>query len=98
MSDTFSQDELKLIRSTKATLRVMAKVIRDKDVREVVKDADLAQLIGNKTLEEALADPELGPQIRNRVTPDLPQFNEQEEAMVIGQLGPALFSELIKID
>lgn len=98
MSETFTSDELNLIAKLKATLRIMAKVIRDKDVNEVIKDKDLAQQIGNKTLEEALAEPELGDQIRNRITPDIPQFNEQEEAVVIYQLGAAVFSELIKTD
>ncbi len=96
MSETFSQDELNLIKKAKTTLRIMAKIVRDKDVREVIKDQDLAQLIGNKTLEEALADPELGDTIRDRVTPDNPQLNDQEEAMVIARLGPAVFSELMK--
>jgi hypothetical protein len=96
MSETFTQNELNLINKAKATLRVMAKIIRDKDVKEVIKDEDLAQLIGSKTLEEALADPDLGGTIRARVTTDLPQHNDREEAMLVGQLAPAVFDELIK--
>jgi hypothetical protein len=96
MSETFSENELNLISKAKTTLRIMAKIVRDKDIKEAIKDKDLAQSIGNKTLEQALADPELGNTIRDRVTPDLPQLNDQEEAAVIARLGPAIFSELIK--
>lgn len=94
MSETFSQEELSLVQSAKRTLMILAKVIRDKNAEEVVKDPDLVQLIANKTLEEALADPELGDKIRSRVTPDLPQLNEREEAVVVTQLASAVFRQL----
>lgn len=95
---SFNESELKLIDTAKRTMRILSKVIGDKDPHAVVKDEDLAALIGNKTLEEALTDPELAPQIKNRLTTDLPQLNAEQEALAIVQLGPAIFAQLWEAD
>jgi hypothetical protein len=65
----FDENELKLIQIAKRTLHILAKVIRDKDPKEVIKDKDLADLIGDKSPAEALADSELGKKIKERMTP-----------------------------
>ncbi len=91
----FNEKEISVVQSVKRTMSILAKVIRDKDVNEVIKDKDLADLIGNRSLDDAFADPELGPKIRKRVTPDLPQLNTEQEALVICQLGTAVFGRLI---
>jgi hypothetical protein len=96
------QNELKLIRIAKQTLKVLAKVTKDLDPKEVIKDEDIAKLIDEKewkkddpkTLAKALADEEIGPMIRERLTPDLPHLSPEQEAMVIGQLGEIIFSKL----
>ncbi|HVQ36136.1 MAG TPA: hypothetical protein VMS31_01295, partial [Pyrinomonadaceae bacterium] len=95
---SFNETDLKLIDTAKRTMRILSKVIRDKDPHAVVKDEDLAALIGGKTLEEALADPELAPKIRDRLTTDLPQLNAEQEALAIVQLGPAIFAQLWAAD
>lgn len=95
MSDSFTKSELSLIADAKKALTILSKIIRDKDVNEVIQDQDLADEIGGRTLDEALADPVLGPKIRDRVTPDLPQLNAEQEALVVSQLGTAVFGRLI---
>jgi hypothetical protein len=40
----------------------------------------------------------LGKKIKERMTPDLPQLNSGQEAMVICQLGATIFGELLKIE
>ena len=93
----FNDDELKLIQTAKRAMMILAKVIRDKDAEEVIKDPDLSPLVaGRQNLEEALADPELGPKIRERLTPDLPRLNVEQEALLVGQLGSVIFSRLIE--
>jgi len=91
---SFNDTDLKLIDTAKRTMRILSKVIGDKDLQEVIRDTDLANLIGNRSLDEALADPEIGDQIRARVTTDLPQLNSEQEALAIVQLGPAIFGQL----
>jgi len=93
-----NEKETSVVQSVKRTMSILAKVIRDKDVKEVIKDKDLADLIGNRSLDDALADPELGPKIRERVTPDLPQLNAEQEALVVSQLGAAVFGRLIEAE
>ncbi len=95
----FNEAELKLVQTAKRTMMILAKIIRDKDAKEVVKDPDLAPLFAEKKdLAEALADPDLGPKIRERLTPDLPQLNDLQEALVVGQLGSLILGELRKIE
>jgi hypothetical protein len=100
----FDENELKLIQKSKQTMKVLAKVTKDLDPKEVIKDEDIAKLIDEKewekddpkTLAKALADEEIGPMIRERLTPDLPHLSPEQEAMVIGQLGATIFGELLK--
>jgi hypothetical protein len=100
MSDepVFTQAESKIVRDAKRTMVILARIIRDKDVKKVITDPDLVKLIGNRTLEEALADEELGKIIRARVTPDLPLLNSAEETSVICALGPAIFDRISDAD
>ena len=91
---SFDKTELKLIETAKRTMRILAKIIGDKDPNVVIKDEDLAALIGDKSLEDALKDPQLGDLIRKRLTADLPQLNLEQEALTIAQLGPAIFEQL----
>ena len=91
----FNEDELKIVRNAKRTMMILGRIIRDKDVKKVITDPDLAGQIGNLTLEEALAHPELGKIIRARITPDLPLLNAAEETTVICALGSAIFDRLM---
>ena len=92
--------EVKIVNHVKRTMTILARVIRDKDVKKVAADPDpeLAELIGDRTPEAALADPQVGSEIRKRVTPDLPQLNAEQETMVICQLGAAIFERLLDAD
>ena len=90
----FTEDELQIVRNVKRTMMILARVIRDKDMKKVVTDPDLAAAIGTLTLEQALANEDLGKTIRARVTPDLPQLNVEQETMVICRLGSAIFDRL----
>jgi len=100
----FDENELKLIRTTKRTLKVLAKVTKDLTPKEVIKDEDIAGQIREKgweiddpaTVAKALADEKIGPMIRERLTPDLPHLSPEQEAMVISQLGATIFGELLK--
>jgi hypothetical protein len=103
----FEENEPKLILIAKQTMKVLAKVMKDLDPKEVIKDKNIADKIINekkwkiddpKTLAMALADNEIGPMIRERLTPDLPHLSPEQEAMVIGQLGATIFGELLKIE
>lgn len=94
----FKPHELKIVHKVKRTMMILARVIRDKDVKNVVTDPDIAELIGNRTPEQALADEQLGRTIRERLTPDLPQLNVEQETMVICQLGSAIFDHLFDGD
>lgn len=100
MSDepALTQDELKIVRNAKRTMTILGRIIRDKDIKKVVTDPDLVELIGERTLEQALADEQLGKTIRARVTPDLPQLNIEQETMVICQLGSQIFNRLLDVD
>jgi hypothetical protein len=93
-----NQAELKIVRNAKRSMVLLGRIIRDKDVKKVVTDPDLIELIGNRTLEEALADEQLGKTIRSRVTPDLPLLNAAEETMVICALGSAIFDRVSDAD
>jgi len=99
----FDENKLKLIRTTKRTLKVLAKVTKDLDAKKVIKDEDIATLIKERSwendpakLSKALADEKIGPMIRERLTADLPHLNPEQEAMVIGQLGVIIFTEILK--
>jgi SpoVK/Ycf46/Vps4 family AAA+-type ATPase len=151
----FSDTELKLIQVTKDTLRLLAKVIRDRDVNDVISlaeveaviedqaDKPLAKIIKESrfltqmgsyvapeseiddeqlkilrdTLRNAIeeADPEIETPDEtldeiikalealiidkieaNRITPDLPSLDPNEEAAVIGQMGQLIFAELLE--
>jgi hypothetical protein len=97
MSDepVFNPAESKIVRDAKRTMVILARIIRDKDVKKVITDPDLAQRIGHRPLEEAIAaDPALGEMIKARVTPDLPLLNAAEETSVICALGSAIFNRL----
>src|SRR4051812_27283948 len=96
MSEIFSDAEREEIQNTKDVMRLLAQVIRDRDVREVVKDPELAAEIGEMSLEEALADENLGTQIRRKTTPDMPLLNAEQEALLICQLGPSVYGRLFK--
>ena len=91
----FSDVELKLVRQAKRTMMILARIIRDKDVKKVITDPDLKKLIGERTLEEALAHEETGKAIRERVTTDLPSLNVEQETLVICQLGSTIFGRLL---
>lgn len=91
----FNDAELKIVQHVKRTMMILARVIRDKDVTKVVTDPDLREEIGDLTLEQALADEQIGKKIRARVTPDLPQLNIEQETLVICQLGSTIFSRLL---
>lgn len=100
----FDQNELNLIQISKQTMKVLAKVTKDLAPKEMIKDEDIAKLIDEKgwkiddpkTLAKALADEQIGPMIRARLTPDLPHLSPEQEAMVIGQMGATIFGELLK--
>lgn len=91
----FNDAELNIVQNVKRTMMILARVIRDKDVKKVITDPDLREQIGDRTLEQALADEQLGKKIRARVTPDLPQLNPEQETLVICQLGSAIFNRLL---
>jgi hypothetical protein len=102
----FDKPELRLIRVAKRTLKLLSKVTKDIAPKEVIKDKDIEDKILEKgwdkddpaTMPKALADNVIGPIIRARLTPDLPHLSSEQEAMVIGQLGSAIFGELLKIE
>jgi hypothetical protein len=91
----FNKVELGLMRQAKRTMMILARIIRDKDPKKVVTDPDLKELIGERTLAEALAHEEIGKTIRERVTPDLPELNVEQETLVICQLGSTIFERLL---
>ena len=101
----YDEDELKWIHAAKRSLKILAKVAKDLDSKEVIKDEDIAVLIQERgwendpaKLPRALADEEIGKMIRERLTPDLTQLNPEQEAMMIGQLGAVIFTEILKLE
>ena len=94
--DEFIDREWELIGVAKLTLKILAKVMADRDPLEVIKDPDLAERIGDRTLAEAREDEALAALIDARTTPDLPGLNRTEETLVIGQLGPLIFEKLLE--
>jgi hypothetical protein len=77
-----------------------------------MKDPDIVALINKRVKDKLDANPNLkeddarkevteqmpnDPAFRERLTPDLPQLNVEQEALVVGRLGSSVFSELLRI-
>lgn len=92
----FTAREQQLIGMTKRTLKILAKVMADRDPLEVIKDQDFAEQIGERTLAEARQDEALAARIDGRTTTDLPDLNRTEEALVISQLGTLIFETMLE--
>jgi hypothetical protein len=108
----FTPVELGVVLKAKRSLTILAKIIRDKDPKEVMKDPDIVALINKRVKDKLDANPNLkeddarkevteqmpnDPAFRERLTPDLPQLNVEQEALVVGRLGSSVFSELLRI-
>ena len=115
MSDEppFTEAELAIVLKAKQTMRMLAKIIRDKDPKEVLKDPEIAALIDKRVKEQLEQNPNLkeedirkdviekmssDPAFQERLTPDLPQLNVEQEALLVGRLGSTVFDELLRIE
>lgn len=87
-SQEFTEYEWQLVDQIKQTMRILARVIKHRDPQAVREDIDPL----GEMEEEALAE-----LAKQHLTPDLPVLNANEEAVVIGRLGPVLFAELMAL-
>jgi hypothetical protein len=88
-SQEFTEYEWQLVDKIKKTMKFLAKAIKHRDPQAVKKDID-----PHGEMEEE----ELAELVKKHLTPDLPELNANEEAVVIGQLGPVVFAELMALE
>lgn len=87
-SQELTEYEWQLVDQIKETMRILAKVIKHRGLEAVKKDIDPH----NEMEEEELTE-----LAKQHLTPDLPVLNANEEAVVIGWLGPALFAKVMAL-
>jgi hypothetical protein len=88
-SHELTEPEWQLVDRAKRTLLVLAKVIQHTELSQVKKDIDPNGQMDEGKLERLA---------RQHLTPDLLNLDDTEEALVIAQLGAAIFSELTTLE
>ena len=88
-SQELTAAEWQLVDRVKQTIRVLAKAIQHTQLERVKKDIDPQGQMDAEELE-TLA--------KQRLTPDLLNLDENEQAAAIGQLGAVIFGELTALE
>jgi hypothetical protein len=88
-SQELAEYEWQLVDKIKETMKVLARVVKHLDPKVVKKDIDPHEEMEKEELDEL---------VEKHLTPDLPGLNVNEEAFVVGQLGPVIFARLMALE